>query len=172
MKKNSGYTLIELMVTVALIGIVMAVGIPSMSDFIKNDRLSTHINILVGHLALARSTSVTGHQQVVICASSNQTSCNSTNWANGWLVFVDRDTNSDVSAGDDLLRVKDALTGDNTLVSSAGSVIVYDARGFTPASSGVFSLCDDRGATNVANVKSISISNTGRVRKGGSVSCT
>ena len=78
MKKNTGFTLLELLITVALVTIVMAIGIPSMRDFVKNDRLSTQINTLVGHLAYARSEAVLRHVPVIICASSTLTSCNST----------------------------------------------------------------------------------------------
>ena len=169
MKKNSGFTLLEVLITTAIIAIVMAIGIPSMSAFIKNDRLTTQINTLVGHLAYARSEAVLRHIPVIVCASSNQTSCSSNNWADGWIVFVDTDNNSDFSPGEDMLRVKQALSGGNTLTSTTGNNVVYDNRGFAPNSNGSFSLCDDRGATYM---KSIAISNTGRVRKGGSVSCT
>ena len=168
MEKNSGFTLLELLITVTLISLVMAIGIPSMSDFIKNDRLVTQINTMVGHLAYARSEAVTRHQPVVICASSNLTSCSSNNWAEGWILFVDTDNNSDFSAGEDMLRQQQALSGGVTFTSSVGSVVTYDQRGFAPNSIGTFSLCDDRGTTKM---KSISISATGRVRQGGSSSC-
>ncbi len=169
MKKNSGFTLVEALITTALIAIVMAIGVPSMSEFIKNDRLSTQINTLVGHLALARSTAVSRHQQVIICASNDQATCSSADWADGWIVFVDADASGGFTAGDELLRAQEALTGNNTLVSSAGTVVTYDNRGFAPASTGSFALCDDRGAPHM---KSITISNTGRVRRGGGASCT
>ena len=169
MKKNSGFTLLELLMTLALVSIVAAFGIPSMNEFIKNDRLSTQINTLVGHLAYARSQAVTSHLPVVVCASSNQTTCSSGNWADGWIIFTDIDNDGDVSAGEELLRVQQPLSGNNTLVNSVGNSVVYDSRGFAPNSNGSFSLCDDRGATHI---KSITISNTGRVRQGGSASCT
>ena len=168
MKKNSGFTLIEVLITALLIAIVMAVGVPSMSEFIKNDRLATQINTLVGHLSLARSTAVSRHQPVVVCASNDQATCSSIDWADGWIVFVDADASGDVSLGDELLRVQQALEGDNTLDSTAGDIVIYDNRGFAPDSTGVFALCDDRGD---AHMKSITISNTGRVRQGGGASC-
>ena len=84
-------------------------------------------------------------------------------------MFVDVDASGGFTAGDELLRAQEALGGSSTLVSGAGAVVTYDNRGFAPDSTGSFSLCDDRGA---AHIKSISISNTGRVRQGGSSSCT
>ena len=47
MKKNSGFTLLELLITVALISIVMAIAVPSMTTFTQNDRLTTNINTIV-----------------------------------------------------------------------------------------------------------------------------
>ena len=172
MRKESGFTLIELLVTVAIAGLVMAFAIPAMGTFVKNERLTTQINTLVGHLAYARSEAVLRRQQVILCASSNMTSCQGTNWAAGWILFIDADNSSDFTAGEEILRVKQALSGGNTLVSSTGSNFIYDNRGFSPNSNGTFSLCDDRGASDPYYVKSISISNTGRVRRGGSTSCT
>ncbi len=170
MIKHSGFTLVELMVVVAIAGMAMAFAIPAMGTFIKNERLVTQINTLVGHLAYARSEAVTRRQQVILCASSNMTSCQGADWADGWILFIDADNDSDFTAGEQILRAQAPLEGiGTTLVSSAGSMVIYDNRGFSPNANGVFSLCDDRGA---AHVKSLSITNTGRVRRGGSSSCT
>lgn len=168
MKRITGFTLIELMITLTILSVVMLIGIPSLKNFIKNDRLVTQINTLVGHLAYARSEAALRHQSVVVCASSTQTSCSTNNWASGWIIFVDSDSNTDFSAGEDMLRVVDELSGGNTLTSTVGSSVTYDKRGFAPNSVGSFTLCDDRGD---AHMKSITISTTGRVRQGGGGSC-
>lgn len=168
MKKHSGFTLIELLVVVTIVGLMMAFGIPAMGTFIKNDRLSTQINTLVGHLAYARSEAVTRGQQVALCVSDDMVSCSGNNWAAGWMIFVDSDGNSAFDGGEDILRVKQALTGNNMLTSTFAGSFVYDRRGFSASGTGTFSLCDDRGVTNM---KSISISNTGRVRQGGGAAC-
>jgi len=139
-----------------------------MRDFIKNDRLSTQINTLVGHFAYARSEAVTRHAPVIICASGTQTSCSTNDWSEGWIIFVDTDNNSDFSAGEDMLRQYEGLSGGNTLTSSIGNIVIYDKRGFAPDSVGSFTLCDDRGD---AHKKAITISGTGRVRQGGGGSC-
>lgn len=169
MDNQKGFTLGELLVTTTLISIVTVIGVPSMSDFIKNDRLVTQINTLVGHLSLARSQAVTLAQPVSICASSDLATCSSNDWASGWIIYVDADASGDFSVGDEVLRAHEALPGDSTLSSTAGSAITFDPRGFAPGSAGSFSLCDERG---VEYLKSITISMTGRVRRGGSATCT
>lgn len=162
MKKYSGFTLVELMVVLAIVAIVMAFGMPSFSEFVKNDRLSTQINLLVGHLAYARSEAVLRAQPVGLCASSNSTSCTGT-WSDGWIVYVDADSSGGYNAAaDTILRVNQGLSSGMTLTSSLGTNFLYDNRGYADTGNGTFSLCDDRG---VDYVKSISISNTGRVRQ-------
>ena len=171
MKKNSGFTLLELLITVAVLTMVMAIGIPSMTTFIQNDRLTTQINTLVGHLSYARSEAVKRSQQVAVCASSNGTSCSGgVNWETGWIIYVDADGDSAFDAGEPILRAQQLLDGSTTLKPAGiGTQVTYDYRGFATANSvGSFSLCDSRGATYG---KALSISTTGRVRYGGAVSC-
>ena len=173
MKKHSGFTLLELMVTVAIAGIVMAFAVPALETFVKNDRLTTQINSLVSHLSYARNEAVTRSQQVGLCASDDSSSatpsCSGNDWADGWILFVDLDGDSGFTVGETVLRVKTTLEGNNTLSSSSGNLIIYDYRGFTPnLANATFSLCDDRGVTEM---KSISISNTGRVQQGGGAAC-
>lgn len=169
MKQQTGFTLNELVITVALVGIVTAIGLPAMGEFVKNDRLTTQINVLVGHLAMARSQAVTLHLPVTVCASKNQSTCSSADWADGWIIYVDADSSGTLTVGDEVLRAQQALAGENRLSSTTGSAVTFDDRGFAPNGAGSFSLCDDRGT---AHMKAISISITGRVRRGGSTSCT
>ena len=162
MKKNSGFTLLELIIVLALISIVMAFGIPSMQTFTQNDRLTTNINKLIGHLAYARSEAVKRSAQVVICASNDGASCSGT-WNDGWIVYIDADADNSFTAGEEILRVNEALDGGNTLSATGiGTQITYDNRGFVSAASvGSLQLCDDR-TGNFG--KTVRITNTGRVR--------
>ena len=170
MNKSSGFTILELMLTVGIIGIVTAIAIPSMRVFMQNDRLTTQINTLVGHLAYARSEAVLRTQPVNLCTSSDGLTCSgAATWHGGWIIYEDTDNNGILNVGvETILKVKQQLDGGNTLSSSIGPTVSYDYRGFASNSVGTFSLCDDRAE---ANMKSISISPTGRVRQGGGVAC-
>jgi len=170
---NSGFSLVELMVTVALISVVVAFAIPSMTEFSKNDRLTTNVNTLVGHLAYARSEAVKRSVQVSLCVSSNSStaapSCTGGNWEDGWMIYIDADGDNAFTAGEEVLRVQAALEGNNTLVSGGGIVnqVIYDYRGFA-AATGTFLLCDNRPGPYG---KTVTISNTGRVRAQGDAIC-
>jgi len=165
MKKNSGFTLLELMATVALVGIVTAIAIPSMTTFAQNDRLTTNINTMVGHLAYARSEAVKRSQQVSLCISSNSTGCTGTSWEEGWILYIDANGDGsfseDIPSGEVILSVKQQLDGGNTLTpTNFTDQVTYDYRGFT-TSTGSFLLCDNRSGDFG---KTITITTTGRVR--------
>ena len=165
MKKNSGFTLLELLITVALISILAAFAIPSMRSFSQNDRLTTNINTMIGHLAYARSEAVKRHAQVSICISNDTVGCTGGNWEDGWIVYVDADANGTFDAAtlnEDILRVNQVLDHNNTLTGTGayGTQVTYDNRGFVTATGG-FLLCDARTG---AFGKTITTSNTGRVR--------
>ena len=162
MKTNSGFTLLELLITVALISIVMAIAIPSMTTFNHNDRLTTNINTLIGHLAYARSEAVKRSQQVSLCVSNDGATCTGgNNWEDGWIIYIDADGSNTFDAAEEVLRAQQALTGNQALTPTPlTSQVTYDYRGFA-TSAPSFQLCDNRTGPHG---KTISISNAGRVR--------
>jgi type IV fimbrial biogenesis protein FimT len=83
-KQASGFTLLELIVAISIAGILMALAIPSFSDMIRNNRLTTYTNELVTALNIAHSEAIKRGQQVVVRKTG-------ANWENGWQVFVDVD---------------------------------------------------------------------------------
>ena len=169
MKKNSGFTLLELIIAMALVSIVVAFAIPSMTTFTQNDRLTTNINSLIGHLAYARSEAVKRSQQVSVCASNDAATC-SGGWDDGWIVYIDADNNNSFDAGEEVIRAQQALGGNNTLTATGiGTQITYDNRGFVNAASvGSLQLCDDRSGPYG---KTVRITTTGRVRLEADTSC-
>ena len=169
MKKNSGFTILELVVTVGMVAIVVAIAIPAMQTFTQNDRLTTNINTLIGHLAYARSEAVKRSVQVSVCASNDASTC-SGSWDDGWIVYIDADNDNSFTAGEVVIRAQQALGGTNTLTATGiGTQITYDNRGFVNAASvGSLQLCDSRSGPYG---KTIRITNTGRVRLESKTSC-
>lgn len=145
MKNLYGFTLPELMVTIALAAILVTMVVPSFSTLIKNNRTTTQINTLLGDINLARSEAIKRGVRVAICSSADQATCAaSTNWATGWIVFIDQNNNGtfqddadanlcEIDAGnvpteDCLLRTRENLTG-NTVLTGSVNTVQYQATG-------------------------------------------
>jgi type IV fimbrial biogenesis protein FimT len=175
--KNSGFTLIELVVTVSLAGILMAVAIPSFIEAIKSNRLTTQANEFMAALNLARSEAIKRGVQVTVQRKGSTSGA----WEDGWDVFVDSDanetfsddfdanpceTNADGSPSEDcLLKTYPALAGSTlrTGNSTYKNYAAYAASGLSINSSQVdtFTLCQ---GTDTSLSREIKISSTGRAR--------
>ncbi|MBO9740652.1 GspH/FimT family pseudopilin [Xanthomonas axonopodis pv. begoniae] len=74
-RRESAFTLIELMVTVAVLAIVMAVAVPAFGTLIRSSRLTASANEMVAALQLARSEAVRQNSAVAVCRSDNGSTC-------------------------------------------------------------------------------------------------
>lgn len=165
---EKGFTLIEMIMVLAVAGILLGIAAPSFTSVIQSNRLATQTNDLVTSLNLARSEAITRGQIVTVCRSLSGTGCNAAagNWEDGWLVFSDPDGDGVVDAGETVLRVYAALNGNVTLRSGtnfAKYVSFLDqgeSRGNTPNAADSFQLCDERGT---GSAYTIAVSSTGRV---------
>ena len=121
--RHSGFTLVELMVTLTVVIILLMVAVPSFQSVINSNRLSSAANELVAGLQAARIQAVRFDKRTVVCLSTNANTssptCASDNAINatGWIVFVDADKSSAYNSGDTLLRVGTV----NSAVSILGS---------------------------------------------------
>ena len=88
-----GFTVLELMIAVAIVAIMTAIAAPSMMDFVRTNRLSTAARQLDADILLARREAIKRNARVLVCvAGTTANTCGSgTAWANGWLVCYDND---------------------------------------------------------------------------------
>lgn len=164
-----GFSIVELMIAIVILGILMGIGIPAFQSTVKNNRMTSNLNAFITSLNQARSEAVKQNQEVVVCTSTDGTSCaGNTNWENGWVVFVDRDNDGTIDGGnacgsgatdDCILTVQSALNTSITL-RSTGSSISYFGSGSSNGAD-TFTICDDRGASEATAVV---VSSTGRPR--------
>ena len=166
MNRRSGFTLLELMVTLAIVAIVLTVGIPSFREMMRENRLATQTNEFLAALALARSEALKRGVRVTLCKSADGASCTTDDgYEQGWIVFVDPNNNATVDLGEEILRVYGAMPGGLTLTGNTPvrSYVSYVASGMTRLIGGGFqagtlTLC----ATPKA--RSIVINSVGRTR--------
>jgi len=164
--KNFGFTLIELMITIAIVGILTGIAIPNFQMFVLNARMSTQANDFMTAIGMARSEAIKRGGRVSICKSSNNTSCAASGtWAQGWIVFTDATgTAGTLDGTDSVLQAHGPLDGATTFVGSGGTLASYIAYGSSGigTTAGRFSLCPPSPAA-VAG-RDIVISNSGRAR--------
>lgn len=108
--RGRGFTLIELMVTIAVAALVLTIAVPSFESAINNGRLSSAANEMIGALQSARAEAIRHNKRAGFCLSKTANmanpSCVAANAtdANGWITFLDLDRNGSYGAADTLLR--------------------------------------------------------------------
>ncbi|MFS2124355.1 GspH/FimT family pseudopilin [Pseudomonas sp. Pseusp97] len=82
-----GFTLLELMVTVAVLAILIGIAVPSLGDATLAGKLAASANDLVAGVAMGRSEAIKRNTVTSLCVSSNGTSCGSGGWEQGWIII-------------------------------------------------------------------------------------
>ncbi|HEX2140544.1 MAG TPA: GspH/FimT family pseudopilin [Woeseiaceae bacterium] len=101
-----GYTLYELVMTLAIAALVLTLGLPSFGGLVADKRLRAETDALFHALHLARKASIVRRREVSLCPSSDGLSCDGgTDWSAGWILFVnaDRDGPPRVDGGEPIL---------------------------------------------------------------------
>jgi type IV fimbrial biogenesis protein FimT len=119
---GSGFTVIELMVTVVILAILLVVGVPSFRNAALSARLTALSNDLVAATQLARSEAIKRNQVVRLCVSADGSACTTTGgWNQGWIVLSD----------DGVLQQHEALPAGYQVVEAVGlKALVFRPTGF------------------------------------------
>ncbi|MEM9401987.1 MAG: GspH/FimT family pseudopilin [Pseudomonadota bacterium] len=144
---QNGFTLIELIVTMAIAAIVLSVGVPTFRGTIANNAMIADANRFVTSVNLARSSAVKFQRDATICVSTDwnnavPTCTGGSDWSAGWIVFVDKDRDNTVDA-DEVLAVNEPLNDRATFASAGQSSFTYNSRGFVDTGD-TLTLCDNR----------------------------
>jgi type IV fimbrial biogenesis protein FimT len=167
---TGGFTLIELMVTIALIAILMAVAVPSFVTYQRNSELTSFTNTLLAGINAARGEAIKrGRNAMVIPIDAD--------WNKGWVVFVDVNRSGDYEAASDItILTREAapsyLTISNVGATAAANLYLrYDASGYSRLKNSAFGAWtfeikrnDVTGAELLAQTRRIKIASTGRAR--------
>jgi type IV fimbrial biogenesis protein FimT len=186
MRRKTGFTIIELMVGVAVAGILAVMAGPSIRDMIYNSRLTTAANDMLADLATARAEAARRGNATLAASSAsiahvtmcvNGTGVNadiacsattSTDWKNGWIVFVDANNDNSLASTETILRVHQAFPSSVTITPTgvAGYMVAKPVGTVAPV--GSFLICDTRSGRFG---KTVTISATGRANVTRDVQC-
>ena len=134
--QQKGFTLIELMTTVAIIGISLGIGVPNLQNLMQDNHQVNAINEFSSYVSFARNEAVVRNTTVKLCvANADQSACSTdeTNWANGYLVIAESDNT--------VIKIHDQLPG-NQIISGNSTALVFSPNGMLTTSNSL-RFCDD-----------------------------
>ena len=178
MKTQNAFTILELMITVAIAGVLAAVGIPNYNSMVKNNCLTTDSNAIVSSFNLARIEAIKRQTNVTITAANADAN---NEWGLGWNVTLDEDSDGDavLDPGEDyngngvldaaaLVRTVDLSCGLTTLNETGDRTTFTYGRNGMISSRGTFEVCDDRVSETG---RQINMSVTGRLNTNNGFVC-
>ncbi|MCB1915255.1 MAG: GspH/FimT family pseudopilin [Rhodocyclaceae bacterium] len=176
-----GFTLVEMLMTMAMVAILAAIGVPSLRGFIVSNRLSSYANDVLAAVSLARAESVRRGRRAVFCpvavdaaGTPDVSACidpGDATWP-GWMVFVDVNANGAPDAGDTVVRADVFGGGDSVVLASeslrqAASRVVFRPSGIARTAAGAIQQFNLRvceaGVTLAENARDISMVSGSRI---------
>lgn len=157
-----GFTLLELLVTLAVAVVLLTIAVPSYRSMITRNSLAANVNDLVGALNYARTEAAGRGTTVYICSSVDQENCRTNNpdvWSDGWVVYApDPDTTTTTPNDNNRLRVHGPTGSGFELTANRDEALSFNADGFANNFRSFTGETED-GQTTVINVAT-----TGRIR--------
>lgn len=140
-----GVTLIETVIVLAVIGILTAIGLPSLHDAVAGTRATTVANRLLTDLSRARSEAIMRGAVSVVCPSLGGLACSTgSDWSGGWIVFDDTDNDNRRSGAEPVLSVvaSSDLGGMHVATTTGRSLVRFRSDGRNGGSNLTLNLCD------------------------------
>ena len=160
--QQKGFTLLELMATIAVLAVLLGIGVPSFTEMVRNNRLSAQTNDFVAALNLARSEAVKRGLKVSVCPGVNDTCSGATDWNAGILVFTDDTGTSGVKDGTDEV-LQSWPPYNNTFVAGGGaspaSISFFPTEAEAPVQVDIY-----KSGCSGPNVHRITVARTGRIQ--------
>lgn len=166
MDRQNGFTLMELLTTMAVAALLASMAVPSFTTLSLNSKRVSSTNELVSAMHYARSSAVLRNARFTVCPTSNGTACEAVGWNQGWLAFADLNSDQAVNFGETVSRSGLGAAGLSVVSAEFPNFFIYRSNGrvmgaVATTNTGNFTICDRRGA-NHARV--IIIDTSGRPR--------
>lgn len=177
--RQNGFTLIELLVTVAMVGILASLAAPSFRTLLVKRSVQAAADALVSDMRFARSEALKRSTSTYICRSTNGIGCSTVvgSWSEGWIVFVDMNANGTVDAGDDVVKVQEALPNIASIHQDSNpantlQIFRYEPTGWAKAANQTFNITPT-GSVPAGSTRLVCVSSNGRpaLRTQGTAAC-
>ena len=146
----NGFTLIEMLVAVLIVGVLLLVAAPGFSDLISNNRMVSEVYVMRATLSHARSEALARRAPVVVCPTTDGLACaDSNDWSSGYMTFVDTDDNNVANPTDpdeDIIQWEPRQSPVDILFDNASKRVRFGGQGVALGFEGTFTFCDSRGA--------------------------
>ena len=137
----SGFTLLEALVVLAVLGTLLALAAPNLTELRQKHQMQSQAERLLGSLMLARSEALRRQQRVTLCLRSTGDFCATKgSWGQGWVVFVDANDNAVREAQEPVLQVQESLPSFLKLEGNAtvNRYVSFGAEGRSQTTTGAF----------------------------------
>ena len=103
---SHGFSLIELLIAVAIVGLLVLAAGPSYRNWIAAQQLANHAHFLAGTLNQARSEAIKSGYRVNLCKTRDGEQCadDGSGWELGWILYIDENQDGEISAGETVIR--------------------------------------------------------------------
>ena len=159
--RRAGITALDLLITLAVIAVAMAIAVPALRDYSANYRLKAALGRFHASLAIARAEAIGRSTRIVICPADADGGCAATGaWQRGWKTFVDTDDDREHGTDEILLRSEPDTPQVRILTSVHRTRLRFFANGSAPGSNATITFCDARGARSA---RQVTLSPSGRI---------
>ena len=164
--KASGLSLVELLVTLVIAGLLMRIGAPAFRDLTAGTRSSAALNQLIGAVQYARSMAITRRTTVTLCPGMDRACFGRDQWHRGALLFQDQNGDGQIQAGDSVLSRLPGIAADGRVYWRSfrnRTYLQFLPRGYTAWQNGSFLYCSASRAAREARM--VILNAQGRIRR-------
>lgn len=141
MRPQRGFTLVELLVVIVIMGALMAAAVPALGAITDSMKLSSQSSVYFSSLHQARSEAIKRNSRVTLCTSADGSACaESGGWHQGWIIFHDANNNGARESGETVIHQVQALPARSRLVGNlnVAKYVSFSPTGGTQLVSGAF----------------------------------
>jgi type IV fimbrial biogenesis protein FimT len=183
MKKLRGFTLVEVMVVIAIIAILTMIAAPSFKSMIQTSSMRSAVNSFLADMRYARSEAMRRGGNIVLCRSDNpeaatpscSTASGTNGWVSGWVIYADQNSSGAIDSGE-VLRVQGPINSiDSIMQTSSGGArnsLEFTATGrFTLSSTLSLQFGGGNFANDMQRIVCVSVGGRARIAGDGYASC-